>query len=224
MQHRTRSVLPVLLVGTGLCLALAGCASGGGSADDPTITTRPVEHSATAAPSRTSTPGGTASPSPSDGTAGSGSSSGGSGSDASGRCDVGQLSGATTKDVHTDVDIDIPVTLTNTGGTTCTVQGWPGVSFVAGSTQIGPAGVLDRSTPHPTVTLQPGGQASFVVHVIRPDDYSNAVCAPRLIDGMRIIPPGSTASVFVEAPGYDACSSDLPTTIHIGAIVPGAAT
>lgn len=228
MQHRTRNPFPLLVAGAGLCLvALTGCATGGGSADDPTITTRPVEHSATATPTPTVSTGPTTSPSSTASTGGSaagGSSTGGSAAGSPVRCDVGQLRGATTKDVHTDIDIDIPVTVTNTGGTTCTIQGWPGVSFVAGSKQIGPAGVLDRSTPHPTVTLQPGGQASFVVHVIRPDDYSNAVCAPRLIDGMRIIPPGSTKSLFVEAPGYDACSSDLPTTIHIGAIVPGAAS
>ena len=215
----TRSTL--LLAGLGVVLTgLAGCAVS--TTGDPAITTAPSGSATTASaprtsPSSTATTRATGSTAPSTGSAG--------GSSAPARCDVDSLAAATTKDLHTDLDIDVPVTITNTGTATCTLQGWPGVSFVGGGngSQIGPGANLARQTPHPTVTLSSGAAAHFVLHVTRPGDGSNASCAPRSADGLRVIPPGSTRSLFVEAPGYQACSSDLAPTMSVTGIVAGAA-
>ena len=216
----TRSTL--LLAGLGVVIVgLAGCAATA-TTGDPAITTGPSGSATTASDSRTSpTPTATT---PTSGTSASSTTSAG-GSSAPGRCGVDTLSASTTKDLHTDVDIDVPVTITNTGSAACTIQGWPGVSFVGGGNgaQIGPGANLDRQTPHPTVTLSPGAAAHFVLHVTRPGDGSNASCAPRSADGLRVIPPGSTRSLFVEAPGYQACSSDLPPTMSVTGIQAGAA-
>ncbi len=213
--------------GLGLALvALVGCASTS-DAHDPDITTAATPHSATPTPSSgASAPAATASSAPA-GTA-SDSGAGGAGSSGSGslpRCDVDRLTGTTTKNVQTDVSIDIPITLRNSGTTACTVQGWPGASFVTGQngTQVGPGATLDRSTPHPSLTLQPGDEAHFTLRVVRPMDDSNAMCAPRNTDGVRVIPPGSTRSLFVEAPGYQACSQGVDT-LSVTGITAGAAS
>lgn len=219
-SHTARSTL--LLAGLGVVLTgLAGCAATGSG--EAAITTAPSGSATTASSPRTS-PSPTATTTHASGTAAASTGSAG-GSSGPGRCSVDTLTASTTKDLHTDVDIDVPVTIKNTGSATCTLQGWPGVSFVGGGngSQIGPAANLDRQTPHATVTLSSGAAAHFVLHVTRPGDGSNASCAPRTADGLRVIPPGSTRSLFVEAPGYQACSSDLPATMSVTGIQAGAA-
>jgi hypothetical protein len=99
----------------------------------------------------------------------------------------------------------IPIILTNRGSTSCTIQGWPGVSAVGhgNGTQIGPAAILERNTPHPTLTLAPGGTATATVKSVA----SNAPdCDFKASDGYRVYPPGQRASLFISTPGSRACS------------------
>jgi hypothetical protein len=89
------------------------------------------------------------------------------------------------------------------------------VSFVGGGhgAQIGNPAVLDRSTPHATLTLRPGSEVQAVVTVRQAGDWDAATCEPRTTDGFRVIPPGSRQSLFVPASGslFEACAS---TSIH----------
>lgn len=211
-------------------LTLTGCATG--TADTPEMTTGA---GTTSGPTRTPLPSATTSASgTASGTAGSAAPTGGpadpaattdTGKAAPPRCTTNQLSGSTKTDVHTDSDVNVGVTLTNTSGAACTLQGWPGAAVVGGGNgaQLGRAAGLDRSAPHPTVALNPNNEASFTIRVFRPADVSNADCIPRVADGFRVIPPGETHSLFVEAPGYVACAADIPTLLTVTAIVPGAA-
>jgi hypothetical protein len=85
------------------------------------------------------------------------------------------------------------------------VQGWPGVSAVGGGhgAQIGPAATLDRSTPHPTVTLTPGASAEATLT----SHASNAPnCDSEPADGLRVYPPGQKASLFIAYTNGRACS------------------
>lgn len=87
---------------------------------------------------------------------------------------------------------------TNTGGRTCTIQGFPGVSFVAGDEgrQIGEAAVR-AGEKGPQVTLKPGGIASSTVGFVNIGAFDEAACRPTAVRGLRVYPPHERKSKFV---------------------------
>jgi hypothetical protein len=111
---------------------------------------------------------------------------------------------------------------TNTGGRTCTIQGFPGVSFVAGDDghQVGEAAVR-VGEKGPAVTLTPGGTATSPVGFVNVSVYDPATCGPTPVRGLRVYPPHERKSVFVpfETTG---CAGELPgsqltvRTVHSG--------
>ena len=89
------------------------------------------------------------------------------------------------------------LTFKNTSSRSCTMQGYPGVSFVdAQGKQIG-APVPRMTGPDGPLTLAPGGSAAalFAYH----DVYVATVasCQPTTAVGVRVYPPDETASVVV---------------------------
>jgi hypothetical protein len=95
-----------------------------------------------------------------------------------------------------------PLVLTNTGRQACTLQGFPGVSYVTGDAgrQVGAAAV--RSGPAGRrVTLAPGASAQAPVRLVDVRNFAAAACRPTTVRGLRIFPPGETAALFVPAPG-----------------------
>jgi hypothetical protein len=236
--RRIRGTLVLTTALAGL-LTLTGCATGTtdtpemttGASTTPSADTTSVT-TGTPTPSTTPTAGASAGSgttatgsAPGDGSSSAAGGTSGTGGSASAKCTTSQLSGATTTDVHTDSDVDVAVTLMNSSGAACTLQGWPGASVVGGGNgaQLGRAAGLDRSAPHPTVALAPKGAAHFTIRIVRPASVSNAECHPRVADGFRVIPPGETHSLFVDAPGYVACAADIPTLLTVTALLPGPA-
>lgn len=112
--------------------------------------------------------------------------------------------------------------LRNTGSTACTLQGWPGVSFVGGGngTQIGAAATQEKSSPHPTVTLAAGQTAVAPLKIVQAGNYSKADCSPKTPDGFRVYPPGSKQSLFVKSADYQACASADASLLSVQALVP----
>ncbi|OII37633.1 hypothetical protein BIV02_04080 [Curtobacterium sp. MMLR14_014] len=220
MQRSSRSKF--LLVVTGLVAVgtLAGCASDGQPAATETVTApapsaststpQSSEESASAAPSAGSGSG------PSTGSGATGSSAGDrcAASSLAGRIEAGSGGAAGSVIVH--------LVLENTGSTTCTVQGWPGVSFVGGGTgkQIGAAAVAEKSSPHPTVALAPGKTAVAPLKIVRAENYSAGDCSPKTPDGFRVYPPGSKQSLFVKDTDYQACASADASLLSVQAFVP----
>lgn len=96
----------------------------------------------------------------------------------------------------------LPLTLTNSGGTTCTLNGYPGVSFVAGSDrhQVGSPAQRDATTPVVTITLQPGAKASTTIGVAQAGNYDASTCNPTATTGFRVYPPNETNPTFVAYP------------------------
>ncbi|UBQ02674.1 DUF4232 domain-containing protein [Curtobacterium sp. TXMA1] len=221
MHRSTRS--PIVLVSTGIVLALAlsGCSSGGpDDAATPTAT-----ETVTATPSASSSS--VASSVPSSGSASSSSASGGSASGGSGaageRCATGSLTGSIEPGSGGAAGSTIVhLALRNTGSTTCTLQGWPGVSFVGGGSgeQIGAAATRDESSAHPTVTLAPGATAVAPLKITQAEDYPTAKCDPVAADGFRVYPPGSTESLFVRDAGVTACRSTDAGLLNVQGLVP----
>jgi hypothetical protein len=99
---------------------------------------------------------------------------------------------------------------TNTGTRTCTMQGFPGVSYVAGDDghQVGPAAFRD-GTKGPAVTLKPGASAFVDVGFVQVGNYDPNVCKPTEVRGLRVYPPHDYDSMFLSNPGTG-CSATPP--------------
>lgn len=217
MQRSSRSKF--LLVVTGLVAVgtLAGCASDGQPAATETVTAPAPSPSASASTPQSSEESASAAPS-------AGSGSGSSAGSASGdRCTASSLAGRIEAGSGGAAgSVVVHLVLENTGSTTCTVQGWPGVSFVGGGTgkQIGAAATAEKSSPHPTVTLAPGKTAVAPLKIVRAENYSAGDCSPQTPDGFRVYPPGSRQSLFVKDTDYTACASADAPLLSVQAFVP----
>jgi hypothetical protein len=107
-----------------------------------------------------------------------------------------------------------PLDLTNISGSTCTVFGYPGVSFVTGpsGTLIGRAATRNPVKPAATVTLAPGQVAHATLQVAQAGNYDPAQCKPVTAHWLRIFPPDQTAPLFVSFT-TTACSARLPHSV-----------
>ena len=107
-----------------------------------------------------------------------------------------------------------PLDLTNISGSTCTVFGYPGVSFVTGpsGTLIGRAATRNPVKPATTVTLAPGQVAHATLQVAQAGNYDPAQCKPVTAHWLRIFPPDQTAPLYVRFT-TKACSARLPHSV-----------
>lgn len=98
---------------------------------------------------------------------------------------------------------------TNIGDQACVVQGFPGVSYVAGSDghQVGKAAFRSGSKG-PAIPLQPGQQASAPLELTNVENYDAANCQPTEAKGLRIYPPHSYDSLFVPMNDAKGCASE----------------
>lgn len=212
MQQRARITV---LVGTGIVAAalLAGCSSGG--TGTPTETATATE-TVTASPTMTPSSAGASSPGA---TTPAGTSGAGGGSSAcatsslAGSIEAGSGGAAGSTYVH--------LVLRNTGSATCTLQGWPGVSFVGDTdgTQLGNAASQDRASAHPTVTLAAGQQAVAPLKITNAENYPAGECDPVSPDGFRVYPPGSKQSLFIKDADYTACRSTDVSVLEVQGLV-----
>jgi hypothetical protein len=104
----------------------------------------------------------------------------------------------------------VPLRFTNLDNQTCVLRGFPGVSYVAGDVgdQVGPAAEHDGVAGSP-VTLAPGAVASAMLAMVQVRNYDEAACRPVPTRGLRVYPPGETASLYVPVDGTG-CSGNPP--------------
>ncbi|KTR05297.1 DUF4232 domain-containing protein [Curtobacterium luteum] len=202
-------------------VALAGCAGGGAVQAEPT--TGSTHSAASAAPAtEASTASGPTTASAA--TGGDGTSSG-TGSLRSGACTATHLHGSLTTAVgggsagHQAYEI----VFRNTGASPCTLQGWPGVSFVGkgDGTQLGAPATFDRSSAHGTVTIAAGSTAHATLLLAEARNYED--CGITTADGFRVYPPGSKQSLFVDAGQLElsACTASGVEQLQVQAVQPG---
>lgn len=221
-MHRSTAA-PVLLATTGvvLALALSGCSSGGPDTAPTatrTVTAAPTTGSSSAPPAGSSAP--STAPTP---TAPSSTGGTAAGDPAGGRCDTGSLAGSIESGSGGAAGSTyVHLALRNTGSSTCTLQGWPGVSFVGGGdgSQISAAATRATDSPHPTVTLAPGAVAVAPLQVATAADYPTEKCQPVAADGFRVYPPGSKESLFVRDKDFTACRSADAGLLSVFGLVP----
>ena len=106
------------------------------------------------------------------------------------------------------------VRFTNTSGRTCTLQGFPGVSYVTGDNgaQVGAAAVHHNSKGA-AVRVAPGAVASVAVGMVNVRNFDASTCKPTPVRGLRVYPPNETASLFLPISGTG-CAADPPGGQH----------
>lgn len=115
-----------------------------------------------------------------------------------------------------------PLRFTNTGTAACVLHGFPGVSYVAGDNgaQVGPAAERDGAKGAP-VTLAPHAVASAMVAMVQVRNYDEAACQPTPVRGLRVYPPGETASVFVPVDGTGCAKTPPGPQLRVRTVQPG---
>lgn len=115
-----------------------------------------------------------------------------------------------------------PLRFTNTGPAPCVLHGFPGVSYVGGDNgaQIGPAAEQDGAKGA-AVNLPRGGVASAQLAMVQVLNYDPAVCHPTPVKGLRVYPPGETASVFVPLKGTGCASNPPGPQLRVKTVQPG---
>jgi hypothetical protein len=197
-----KRLLPVLAVPA---LLLAGCSAGNDTTPSPT----PSATTTITTPAPPSSSGSSPSASP------SGSSSGQGGG--TGRCHTGDLSlkmgtgGAAAGTYHSNL------VFTNKSDHSCTLYGYPGVSWVAGDNGTQVNDPFQRSSgTRKTITLSAGGQAHAVLVTHAALNYPTDKCKPTDVRGYRIYPPDETASIFVSAPNKECTIKG----VNLGQVLP----
>lgn len=105
-----------------------------------------------------------------------------------------------------------PLSFTNKGAGSCTLYGYPGVSFVtAGSgDQVGTPAARNPQHPARTVILSPGDSADAIVQVVDHGNYGADQCKAQAVSGFRVYPPGNKDAAYVPfETAVTACSTDV---------------
>ncbi|MHA7984675.1 DUF4232 domain-containing protein [Rathayibacter sp. CAU 1779] len=192
-------VLAVVVVALLVLIAVMAFANGGKGSPTASPTVTP-----TASPTRTST--GTATPTS---TATSGATPTCSVDDLS--ITLGTPSGAAGSEY-------LPIDFTNTSSKACELHGFPGVSFVGNGngTQLGAPADWDTSQTIVQNTLQPGSAVVSNLKIAQARNYDSSECQPLKADGLRIYPPHSTKSAFVQASNLTACQN---ANVHLLTVI-----
>jgi hypothetical protein len=104
-----------------------------------------------------------------------------------------------------------PLLITNSSSKPCIVQGFPGVSYVAGSDghQVGKDAFRD-GTKGNAVKLNPGQTAAADIQFVNVRNFDPGTCQPTQVKGLRIYLPQETASNFVPSDGTACASTKIP--------------
>jgi hypothetical protein len=110
---------------------------------------------------------------------------------------------------------------TNLSGSSCTLAGYPGVSGVdLNGHQLGSAASRNPQHKAVTVTISPRGSAHIVLRIVDASNYPKSTCAQVMAAGLRVYPPGQTASKLIPYP-FLACSRSGPNYLSVEAVQPG---
>ena len=142
----------------------------------------------------------------------------------SGGCSTSQLSMKLGAVGHAAGSAYQPLVFTNTGSSSCTLTGFPGVSYVAPKTgkQVGAAASRNSRQTSKTITLAPGGHASAMVQFVDYQVFPSKDCTATTVSGLRVYPPGETSAGYVAFDSNrSACSSDSDQ-LTVQAVVAGA--
>ena len=189
----------------GALLLLAGC-SGGGETTPAPVQVPPVTSTPTTQNAPTSQPSAaqpTRTEVPSDDGAAAGPQ----------RCTTGELSASLGGGDAGAGSVFRTLIFTNTGSRTCELRGFPGVSYVAGDDghQVGQAAAMSGERGA-QVPIAPGATAVTQLRMANALNFDEAACRPTPVRGLRVYPPGDTASLFVPMDGTG-CAGPLTESL-----------
>lgn len=188
----------------------AGAGSGAGTATGGVT--------ATAGSTGTAGSGGSGSSGGTGGSGGSGGSGGGSSPAASPKaagtstCLVRYLNASTGQSQGAAGSTYVNLVFKNLNNAPCTLYGFPGVSFGAGTpvSQVGEPAGRDNNVPSTVVTLQPGGYAYTTLRVVNAQNYPQATCDPVSTTYLQIYPPNTRNLLYVPY-NSKACTKNIVT-------------
>jgi hypothetical protein len=167
----------------------------------------PKPAAATSPASKTSSPGASASSAATSSapagagsaTSPAGSSGGGSGTGGAPPCSSRYLRADKGLAQGTAGSVYTVIKFTNLNNASCTLYGYPGVSFGAGKpvTQVGLAATENPTTPRELVTLKPGGVASALLQIVDAGNYSASQCQRVTATWLQIYPPNQTVPLYL---------------------------
>ncbi len=192
-------LFPVVAASAGV-LVLSACGGGGTtnaassstpSSSSPTATTTVT----TATPSPASTPAAPPVAQPAD----------------NGLCKAGDVKLALGQGDAGAGSVYRPLLITNSSAKPCTIQGFPGVSYVAGEDghQVG-KDAFREGTKGNAVKLNPGQTAAADIQFVNVRNFDPAMCQPTPVKGLRIYLPQETASNFVPSDGTGCAGTKIP--------------
>lgn len=215
---RKRFTRAALVVGSAaVLLVMAGCSEPGSQAANPEVPT--IDSSSQVPPSSApvqTPPSSSASQAPP-----TSSSTAPPENQNSGECQTTDLKPALGTGDGATGTLYRPLQFTNVGGRTCVIQGYPGVSYVAGDDghQVGPA-AFRTGTKGPPITLEPGMSAFADVGFVQVGNFEPAECQPTPVTGIRVYPPHEYDSMFVPAPGTGCAIAPPSNQLTVGTVQP----
>ena len=115
----------------------------------------------------------------------------------------------------------VQIVFTNISGTTCTLYGYPGVSFAGGSpvSQVGLAATEDSATSRQLVTLAPGAVASALLRIVHAQNFPSARCHLVTATYLQVYPPNQTTPIYIS---YSSAACAKPVhLLTVDAVRPG---
>lgn len=101
----------------------------------------------------------------------------------------------------------LPIDFANSSGSTCSLYGFPGVSFTTSDgAQIGAAAARNTGFGNVLVTLRPGESAHVWLQVADARNYPAGACQPTTASVLRVYPPGEVSARDVHQ-SFAACRS-----------------
>jgi hypothetical protein len=223
-SRRVARQATLLAAGAVLALTVAGC-TGAPNVTAPNVTAPNV--TAPPGPADSVAPSSTTEAAPATATDSGGQGGGGGGAAPAQPtgpvpCRAGTLSVTLGPGGGAAGTIYAPLRFTNKGSRPCVIQGFAGVSYVTGDdgAQVGPAADRDGVKGAP-VTLAPGAVASASLAMVQVLNYDESVCKPTSTRGLRVYPPGDTASVFVPIAGTGCAGSPPGPQLRISTVKSG---
>jgi hypothetical protein len=118
-----------------------------------------------------------------------------------------------------------PLQFTNVSGVTCTMYGYPGVSFTVreGGPAVGGPAVRNPTFGKELVTVAPGVTVHASLQVAIAQNYPASICDPVTAHWLQVFPPASYVPIYVSFTAQT-CTGTIPSgsTLGIYVVRPGA--
>jgi hypothetical protein len=136
-------------------------------------------------------------------------------------CSPRYLNATVSGEQGTAGSVYVNIVFKNLNNKPCTMYGYPGVSFGAGTPvqQVGQPAARNPQVSPTLVTLQPGGHAYAILQIGDAGNWPPTTCQPTPTTYLQVYPPNTSNLLYV---AYDstACKGNV-VTLHIEAVQPG---